>query len=1112
MTTGAGEAGRPATATVLFTDLVGSTALRQAVGDDAADELRRSHDRVLRDAVAAHGGREVKGTGDGLMIVFDSAVEAVAAAEAMQRGVERLTRRAPAPVSIRVGLSAGDVVWEGDDCFGTPVVEARRLCDSAEGAQILVGDVVRVLAGSRGGHDFRPVGALELKGLTAPVPAAEVAWQVGDHAVPLPSPLAGSETIGLVGRVDEMERLWTAWKHARSGDKRLVLLSGEPGVGKTRLAAELARRADAEGAAVLFGRCDDDLAVPYQPFVEALRTYVSVCAPADLEVQVGSHGGDVARLVPELAERVTGLADPLHADPETERYRLFEAVDAFLEGAAASVPVVLLLDDLHWAAKPTLLMLRHLVRAGNEASLLVVGTYRDTELDRRHPLAEMLADLRRDETVERMALRGLDEGEVTAFVEAAADQPLSPEVAELAHAVYAETEGNPFFVGQVLRHLVESGAVVLEDGRWVRTATADRIGIPEGVREVISRRLATLDDESNAVLAVAAVIGRDFDAELLTEATEVGAERVLDACSRPPRRGVSSKRRRGAARFTFVHALVRSTLYDEIPTTRRLRLHRRVAQALEPRAAGDESVLPSLARHYCEAAALGETEKAIRYATQAAEQAHANLAYEEAADLYERALAVLEPRSQDERAHRGDLLIQLATAHAAAGDRGASRVAAFEAVQNGRDVGRPDLLADAAISMGGIRVWSEAGAVDEGLVALCEEALDALPPGDSAGRAMVAARLAGELYFLPEASDRRRALTDDAVAMARRLDDPAVLAFVLGSAHWGMWVPGTARERLAIAEEILQLGRAAGDRELQFSGAQWAFSDLMEMGETERADEMLTTEMTIAAELNRPDLLWIAGVHRCTRVLMDGRYDDGAELADEALAFGQAAHIETALQMYGVAQIDIARARGGLEALEPLVAGMVEQYPLLPAWRTGLIYLYAMLDRPDDVREQVEILAADDFADLPTDANWGIAIALLTLGCAVVGDQKRAARLYEMLLPYGDYCVIAGLPAISDGSVELWLALAAGTTDRWDFADEHFARAMERNAESGARAWTVHGKYEYAALLVRRSHETDEPRLGGLLRECLAGATEMGMTRVIDQTRALADTAGVDVD
>jgi hypothetical protein len=286
----------------------------------------------------------------------------------------------------------------------------------------------------------------------------------------------------------------------------------------------------------------------------------------------------------------------------------------------------------------------------------------------------------------------------------------------------------------------------------------------------------------------------------------------------------------------------------------------------------------------------------------------------------------------------------------------------------------------------------------------------------------------------------------------------------------------------------------------------------MELGDAERADEMLATEMTIAAELNRPDLLWIAGVHRCTRVLMEGRYEDGAQLADEALAYGQAAHIETALQMYGVAQIDIARACGGLEALEPLVAGMIERYPLLPAWRTGLLYLYAMLDRPEDVRDQIEILAAQDFADLPSDANWGIAIAILILGCAYVGDRPRAAHLYEMLSPHAEYCVIVGMPAISDGSVELFLALEAGTTDRWDLADEHFAHAMERNARSGNRAWSVHGKFEYAALLVRRDDPADRERLCDLLRECLAGASEMGMTRVVDQTRSLAARAGVALD
>ena len=1093
---------------MLFTDLVGSTEMRQAVGDDAADELRRSHDRVLRDALGANGGREVKGTGDGLMIVFDSAGEGVAAAEAMQRGIERLDRGAPAPIAIRVGISAGDIVWEGDDCFGTPVVEARRLCDAAAGDQILVADVVRLLAGTRGGHEFNAVGALELKGLSAPLAAAEVAWQVEHHALPLPGPLAASETIGFVGRVGEMDGLWSAWKR---GDKRLVLLSGEPGVGKTRLASELARRAHAEGATVMFGRCDEELAVPYQPFVEALRAYATACAPAELEVQLGPFGGELTRLVPELEQMVPGLSPPVRADAETERYRLFESVEAIVAGAAASAPVVLLLDDLHWAAKPTLLMLRHLTRATGDARVLLVGTYRDTELDRRHPLAEMLADLRRDDAVERVALRGLDQSEVTEFVEAAADQGSTPEIAAVAREVYNETEGNPFFVGQVLRHLVESGAVEQRDGRWVRTPAADRLGIPEGVREVITRRLAGLDDDTNAVLAVAAVIGRDFDSGLLTEAGGVDLEPVLDALEAAEEARLIEAIP-GNARFTFVHALVRSTLYEEIPTTRRLRLHRRVAQALEPRATADESVLPSLARHYCEAAALGDVDKAIRYASEAAERAFGRLAYEEAAGLYERALGVLEPGSDEDRAHRGDLLIALARARWASGARDAARRAAYEAAQHARDTDRPELIAAAIFAISGPRGWLEAGLVNEELVALCEDALERLPPGDSKERAMVLARLGGELYFLAEEDDRRRALTDEGVAMARRLDDPAALAYVLSSVHWGLWEPGTARERLVVAEEMIERGREAGDRELEFSGATWAFADLMELGDTARADDMLAVEQTISVELNQPDYLWNTRVHECARVLMDGDYGAAARLADEGLAFGQNAASATAVQMFGVVQFELGRARGGLEALVPIVQSLVDEYPLLPAWRTGLVYLYSMLERPDELREQLDILAADDFDGLPRDANWCVAIAILIASCAYIGDAARAARLYEMLAPYGEYFTVSGSPALVVGSNQVFLALAAATVGLWETADEHFSRAVDGNTRSGNRPWLVHANWEYARLLARRDDHDVRRRIRDLLRDCLAGATDMGMTRVVAKTRELAEASGVALD
>ncbi len=785
---------RPGTITVVFTDLVDSTSLRQRLGDDRADEVCREHDRLVRHATAALGGTEVKALGDGFMLVFDAAAKAVGAAVAMHQAVDRFSRRAPTAVQIRIGMSAGDVAWEGDDCFGTPVVEASRLCDAAKGGQILVADVVRLLAGSRGGHRFDPVGALELKGLTEPLAVSEICWE---PAVPrhqtLPTALMPSGQGRFVGRAAERERLSAAWKSAAAGTRRVVLISGEPGVGKTRLAAELARAADQQGAIVLYGRCDEDLGVPYQPFVEAFRPYVASCEAEELAEQVARYGGDLARLVPELGERVADLPDALRADPETERYRLFDAVMFFLDKMTAARPVVVVLDDLHWAAKPTLLLLRHLTRAEWTGSFLLLGTYRESDLSRTHPLAEMLADLRRGLDVERVALRGLDMEEVEEFVRAAAGQDLDAEGAWLARMLHDETEGNPFFMGQVLLHLVESGAIIEREGRWLRAVPADEIGIPEGVREVVGRRLARLRSATNEVLVAAAVIGRDFDRDVLTSALDTDREAVLDALEEAEEAHLITTGDGPRGRYSFVHALVRSTLYEEVPTTRRLRQHRRIGEALE--ATDVDRHLDELAYHFAEAAALGETAKAVDYGRRAASRAVERLAYEEAAINYERALASLDPESADDRQLRAELFIELGRVLWMFGERAHARDELAMALSLARETDRGDLLADAAITSGGVRAWTEAGLVDDHLVQLLEESLDALPSGDSSRRAMVTGRLAAELYFLPGSIERRRKLSAESIAMARRLDDASTLAYVLNATHWGMWMPGSSRDR-----------------------------------------------------------------------------------------------------------------------------------------------------------------------------------------------------------------------------------------------------------------------------------------------------------------------------
>jgi tetratricopeptide (TPR) repeat protein len=1092
---------------VLFTDLARSTDIRRELGDDRADQLRRRHDDAIRAAAAEHLGEAVKSTGDGLMVVFPAAAEGVAGAVAIQRAISRLNRDLAAPLGVRVGMSAGDVSWEGDDCFGTPVVEAARLCDASREGQILVSEVVRLLAGSRGGHRLEPAGTLQLKGI-GDFTAYEVAWDPGPTtSAPLPPALSTNETLPLIGRVDERDALTSAWKHALEGVPQTALIAGEPGVGKTRLAAELARRVHGEGALVLFGRCDEEVSVPYQPFAEAIATYAASCDDDVLRAQLGTSGGDLARLVPALTTRLPGLPEPMRADPETERYRLFEAVTALLSAVASDAPVLLVVDDLHWAARPTLLLLRHVVRQRAVGGLMVIATYRDTDLGRGHPLSEALADLRREPDVARVLLRGLDEAEVVEMMTTAAGHDLEGEALQLAHAVHAETEGNPFFVGQVLRHLAETGAIRVEDGRWV-IGDRQRMGIPEGVREVIGKRLSQLGADTNDVLSVAAVIGREFDNRLLTEASGLDPDRVLDALEEAEAGRLVVALAEHHDRRTFAHALVRSTLYEEIPTTRRLRIHRRVAEALATRAERGVPCLEELAHHSCEAAALGDIDSALRWSRAAAQAALDRLAYEEAASHYERALSVLDPDDPGQCAERAALRIELGRALRASGLHDPSREAALAAADDARAAARPDLLIRASLVIAGDRGWSEAGQVDQTLVELLEEGLAALPDEDSSLRAMASARLAGELYFLTSEASRRQQLTDAAVAMAERIGDPATSAFVLSCAVWGGWVPGSERDGLARAQEIVELGRSTGNRLHELGGTIWVVSTLAQVGDGEALRAAVARCCELAEELRRPEFLWMSTVHRAAVALMEARLDDAAALMDEAVQLGQPLGSDTVMQMYGVGQLALGRSRGGIELLLPIVEANVEQFPLIPAWRCALAFAYRELDMLDAAREQFEVLAVDDFGGMPRDANWMVGMLIAAAVCSSLADRDRAAVLYDLLLPHAESIVIAGLPAEIFGSVHAPLAQLAATLGRWDVAEAHHAADEAKTRAMGNRLWQITNGWEWARLVAARDRGGDTSHARGLLEAMATAADEVGMTRTAARARELLATLG----
>ena len=858
------------TVSILMTDLVGSTALANRIGPAAAEELRQEHFGLLRGALAGTAGREVKSLGDGLMVVFMSPSESLAGAVAMQQAVEARNRRAHEQLSVRVGISFGEASVEDADYFGEPVVEAARLCAQAQGGQIIVNDLLRRLGGSRYGHSFRALGELQLRGISEPVQASELEWELAPvSALALPEQLRGLQTTAYVGRVSERERLAELWGHARAGSLRVALIAGEAGVGKTRLSTHLALQVHREGATVLFGRCDEDLGVPYQPWAQALRHLVKEAPQTILDAHVEHFGGDLARLTPALAERVPNLPAPHEADQETERYLLYAAAAGLLGQAGEQEPLLLILDDLHWADGPTLSLLRHIVISGSTIPAMVVGTYRDSELSRDHPLTALLADLHRERGVERVKLSGLDSEDVAALMGAAAGHEIDEAGRALAGEITRETAGNPFFVGEVLRHLTESGAIVQgEGGRWQVVGEVGDLGLPQSVREVIGRRVERLGPDARTALGAAAVIGHAFDLDLLLAAADLQEAQLLDLLDEGVAASLLQESPERADRFTFTHALVAHTLYEDLGRTRRARLHRRIAEALE-RQCGDDpgERLGELAGHWAAAVVSADAGKAIHYARRAAERALEQLAPDEAARWYRKALELQDDAPIGDRSERCDLLIGLGEAERQVGNP-EHRQTLLHAATLAQELGDTDRIY-AAVMANSRGYTSQLGAVDAQRVQALEAAAEALPDGDPR-RARVLALLASELHYAGDPA-RCRALAAEAIEIARAGGDPAALAHALHNAIYAIQVPDTLAERHSLAEELVELAQHLDEPRLSLVGAQRPWDVGLEAGDRSLVESALTKMRALAASVPEPTFAWQRLLYESVWALIQGR-------------------------------------------------------------------------------------------------------------------------------------------------------------------------------------------------------------------------------------------------
>jgi class 3 adenylate cyclase len=763
--------------TFLLTDIEGSTAAWEADADAMAVALAR-HDELVEQVVTSRGGRLVKtrGEGDATFSVFDRPSTAAAAAIDLQEAIRHEPWALSEPMRIRVALHTGEVELRDGDYFGRAVNRAARLRSLAAGGQILCSGATAELVIDSLSDDvvLADLGMRELRNLARPEHVFELRLETADDSraptthVPmerpnLPAVLAGPGPF--VGRGPELERLLSAWQTALAGGAHAVLIAGEPGVGKTRLAGEWSRHAYEQGAVVLYGRCDEDLGAPYQPFAEVLRSLIPCLGASRLRGLRGIEA--LLSLVPGLTDVLPDLAAPTRADPDTERYALFDAVVAVLGVASTSAPVVLILDDLHWAAKPTLLLLRHLLRFGEHARVQIVGTYRSTDLDRSHPLAAMLADLHRDGSATRLQLSGLDEVDVSAYVaEAGYDDE------ELARALASVTGGNPFFLIEALRHVDESG------GRW------DPSTLPQGVREAVSRRLSRLPAETNKALAAAAVVGSRFALELVER---VVGDDLVDAFDEACKAGIVIEEPGG--RYRFNHAIVRQSLLAELASVRRMRLHQSIAATLETEPGADDELLADLAHHYFECAWAGNAAKAVDYCRRAADQAMARLAYEGAADLYDRAVHALEEVDEelpDRDDQQAELLVARCEALLAAGDVVSAAGAVSQLQAATRDSAR--LAAWGTCFDGQLSMLTDPERLDEIESALAAAAEKLAGLDDAAGEAKAHTVRAGCLARLGRIADAETAL-DHALTAARRAREHrrvnAVLANAPLAALWG---------------------------------------------------------------------------------------------------------------------------------------------------------------------------------------------------------------------------------------------------------------------------------------------------------------------------------------
>ncbi len=893
----------------------------------------------------------------------------------------------------------------------------------------------------------------------------------------------------LLGRQREMAVLRGAFDSAEAGHGRLVLLEGDAGIGKTRLADALAAEARVRGARVLWGRCWEAGGAPaYWPWLQPIRAYLADASGSEVAEALGSSGPSVARIVTELG--TTNPDEPGLAadDSEGSRFRIFDATSRFLRAIAAERPLVLVLDDLHAADEPSLRLLQFLAADISASRLLVIAIYREEAFDPGDPRSTLLADVARATGAERLSPRGLTEAEVFDYIEAVGEKAPQP---GLAQSVFRETGGNPLFVGEVVRLLADEGRLHGDRDKLGRP-----LGVPAGVRAVIGRRLARLSEPCRDLLGRLSVYG-EVQLDLLANLEERSSDELLELLDEAAASRVLQAPASPGGSWRFEHALIRDVLYAALPAAARIRLHRRTGETLEERYGGDrEPPLAELAHHFA-AAAVGA--KAVDYASRAAARATRQAAHEEAVRLYRLAL---ELGGLDDRT-RCRLLLDLGQAATRAGDQATMREAFVAAAAIAERLGLAEELALAAVGYGGQLVHRRAGD-DPLLIPLLEQALAAIPTDDSRVRVRLLARLAGALRDEPTMA-RRLAVSADAVAMARRLDDPVTLGFALQSRQSAIWGPDSLAEMARLLDEIEAVATVAGDRERLTETHHNRLVLLATIGadaETMHAEADAAERLSLS--LRQPALSWYDVQWQMVEALNDGRVHDAEGLLQEVRRRGDRAVPWDADFAFRCGLFLVRREQGRLDEVAGQVRQAVVDFPGYRLLSCLSAYVEAATGSERAASHALLTIARNGFAFLPRDLGWPFGMMFLGETAILLHDGVRATEVEAALRPHhGLFGTASGsFPA---GPVDRVLGRLAANGGRYDEALEDLDRAARACERVGTRLWAIRVDVDRAAVLVRRGLAGDRSLAADLLAPALASCRELGLVAIEGEARALLD-------